>query len=128
MHRDAPKAHVAANCAGDQGKYWAMHDKLFANQRALKPDQLREYATEIGLDIDRFDTCFDDPARQAEIQADMAEGRKIGVRGTPSFGLGYTDSEDSKVEIVRVIRGAQPYTAFKKAIDEMLESPDKQAP
>lgn len=121
------KAHVAANCAGEQDKYWPMHDKLFANQRALKPDNLRQYAEELELDMTAFDACFDDDARQAEIQQDMAEGRKMGVRGTPSFGLGYTDG-DSQVKIIKFIRGAQPYAAFKSAIDELLSAPTQQTP
>ena len=125
FHRNAMQAHVAANCAGKQGKYWLMHDKLFANQRAMKPAQLREYAQTIGLDLDTYDQCFDDKTREAEIKKDIAEGQKIGVRGTPSFGLAYTGPKDSKVKVMRVIRGAQPYSAFKKAIDEMLASPSK---
>jgi len=125
FHRNAMKSHLAANCAGDQDKYWAMHDKLFANQRALQPEALRKYAEEVGLDMAAFDACLSDESRQAEIQADMAEGRKLGVRGTPSFALGYTDPESSKVRIVQVIRGAQPYSAFKKAIDKMLSAPVK---
>ena len=125
FHRNAMKAHLAANCAGAQGQYWPMHDKLFANQRALKPEQLREYAQGIGLDLDKYDKCLDDKAQLAEIKRDMAEGQKVGVRGTPSFGLGYTDPNSSKVKVIQVIRGAQPYTAFKKAIDGMLTAPKK---
>jgi protein-disulfide isomerase len=125
FHRNAMKAHVAANCAGQQGKYWPMHDKIFANQRAMKPEQLSEYAENIGLDPSKFNKCFDDDTQQAEIRADIAEGQKIGVRGTPSFGLGYTDPKNSKVKVLRVIRGAQPYTTFKSAIDAMLASPNK---
>lgn len=128
IHGDAMQAHVAANCAAEQDKYWPMHDKLFANQKALKPDSLRKYAEELELDMAAFDACFGDDARQAEIQQDMAEGRKLGVRGTPSFGLGYTDPGASEVKIIRFIRGAQPYSAFKSAIDEMLSAPSKQAP
>ena len=119
------KAHVAANCAGAQNQYWPMHDKLFANQRGLKPEQLREYAQEVGLDLDKYEKCLDDKTQQAEIKRDMAEGQKIGVRGTPSFGLGYTDPKGSNVRVIQVIRGAQPYSAFKKAIDGMLSAPKK---
>ena len=119
------KAHVAANCAGKQGQYWAMHDKLFANQRALKPEQMREYAQNINLDLEKYDKCVVDKTQEAEIQKDIAEGQKIGVRGTPSFGLAYTNPNGSKVKVMQVIRGAQPYTAFKKAIDGMLTAPEK---
>jgi protein-disulfide isomerase len=122
------KAHVAANCAADQGKYWQMHDKIFRSQPAIKPDQLRKYAQDVGLDMDAFDKCFNGTTKLAEIRNDMTQGTKMGVRGTPSFGLGYTDPKSSKVKIIRVIRGAQPYAAFKRAIDEMLSSPGKQAP
>jgi len=102
-----------------------MHDKLFASQRALKPAQLREHAQSIGVDLAQYDQCMADKTQEAEIKRDMAEGQKVGVRGTPSFGLGYTDPKGSKVKVVQLIRGAQPYSAFKKAIDEMLTPPKK---
>ena len=83
FHGDAMGAHIAANCALNQEKYWPMHDKLFVNQRALKPDDLRKYAEDLGLDMSAFDQCVADSAQRSEIQKDMAEGQKIGVRGTP---------------------------------------------
>lgn len=125
FHRNALKAHQAANCANDQGKYWEMHDRLFGNQRTLGEKELSGHAKAVGLDVAAFEECLQSGEHAPEIQKDIAEGRKAGVRGTPSFGLGYTEPESSEVMIVQLIRGAQPYSTFKRAIDALLKAEKK---
>lgn len=85
FHVDACRAAYAAECARQQGKFWAMHDTLFENRRKLKRPDLVGYAAKLGLDPERFGACMDDPATKATIQADIAAGRKIGVGGTPMW-------------------------------------------
>lgn len=109
-HTDAPKAAEAAHCAGEQGKYWEMHDRLFANQQALKVEQLRAHGAAIGLDPAAFNTCLDADKYQASIQADLAAGQKLGVNSTPSLFING-----------RLVMGAQPLEALKAIIDEELE-------
>jgi protein-disulfide isomerase len=121
MHSHAMKAAVAAQCAGDQGKYWEMHDKLFANQRALGDGDLTKYAEELGLEAKKFKECLDSGKFADQIKKDTAEGQKAGLTGTPSFLLGYSEP-NGKVKAVKKLVGAQPYAAFKAVIDELLSS------
>ncbi|MFQ5902498.1 MAG: DsbA family protein [Candidatus Binatia bacterium] len=121
IHSKAFKAHEAANCAGDQGKYWEMHDRIFTNQRTLEAKELSEHAGSIGLDLSTFEQCLNSGKHATEIRNDMAEGVKAGVRGTPTFLLGLTEPNgSSKVKATTIIRGAQPYTRFKQVIDSLL--------
>ncbi|MEE9615008.1 MAG: thioredoxin domain-containing protein [Thermodesulfobacteriota bacterium] len=119
FHKQAQKAAEAAQCAGEQGKYWEMHDTIFANQSAMKLDDLRGYGKKLGLESDRYNKCLDSGKYAQEVRDDMAAGQKIGIRGTPSFVIGKT-TKSGKIK-GKIIRGAQPYPAFKAAIDELLK-------
>jgi protein-disulfide isomerase len=114
MHPDAPLAAEAAVAADQQGKFWEMHDKLFANQQALKRPDLEKYAQDIGLDLTKFKAALDSGSAKARVQQDLAMGAQIGVQGTPNF---YIDG--------RNMAGAQPYEEFKKMVDEEIKSADK---
>ena len=119
IHPQAFKAAEAARCAGDQGRYWEMHDALFQNQRALGEPQLKHYAKGLGLDMAAFAACLDDGRHGDAVRADIAEAQSAGISGTPTFFLA-VEGEDGKLETVQKIRGAQPYAAFKSAIDAAL--------
>ena len=120
MHAQAMKASEAALCAADQGKFWEMHDRLFANQNALSPEALSKYAEALGLDMTQFKECLDSGKHAAQIKATMAEGQKAGITGTPGFFFGSIEA-DGKVRATGNLTGAVPYANFKDAIDEMLE-------
>ncbi len=124
MHKNAQKASEAGHCAGDQGKFWEMHDKLFENSRALGAENLLKYAEALGLDMKKFKECLDGGKSAEQIKKIMAEGVKAGVTGTPAFLLGFVES-DGKVKAVKKISGAQPYAAFKEAMDSLLASQKK---
>jgi protein-disulfide isomerase len=109
IHPDAPAAHAAAESANRQGKFWEMHDKIFANQRELKPEKFREYAKEMGLDLAKYDKDVPSADVKKKIDADSQEADKLGVSGTPAFFING-----------RYLSGAQPFDAFKKMIDEEL--------
>jgi protein-disulfide isomerase len=121
IHPQAFKAAEAALCAGDQGKYWEMHARLFANQRALGADQLGAHAQAVGLDEAKFSQCLSGGTKAAKVRRDLADGAKAGVTGTPAFFLGVADG--ATVKVVRVIKGAQPLASFKEAIDSALAAP-----
>ncbi len=121
MHGNAMKAAEAAQCANDQGKFWEMHDKIFANQQALKPEDLAKTAESLGMDGPKFKQCLESGKHDDQIKKDMAEGQKAGITGTPSFLLGYGES-NGRVKAVKLLVGAQPYAAFKAAIDELLST------
>jgi len=122
IHPNAFKAAEAAHCAGAQGKYWEMHDRLFANQGALAPAQLLVHGQELGLDPRAFRQCLDGEQYAAEIRKDLEDGQKAGIRGTPTFFLGLTDAKTSQLRPAKMIVGAQPYTSFKEAIETLLAS------
>jgi protein-disulfide isomerase len=120
FHQNALIAAVAASCAGDQGKFWEMHDLIFANQKAMGKDDLLGHAEKLGLDMGKFKECFESDKYANEAKQDMADGQKAGVRGTPSFFIGLTDPKSKEITAVKFIKGAQPYSAFKQALDELL--------
>lgn len=85
FHEDACQAAKAAVCAQDQGRFWELHDLMFANRTRLKPKDLLGYAAQIGVDVERFAACVDDPETVKRVQADIAQGKALGVGGTPTF-------------------------------------------
>jgi protein-disulfide isomerase len=109
MHANAPKAAEAAHCAGEQGKYWEMHAKLFANQRALEIPALKGYAKDLKLDQAKFDKCLDSGATAALVEEGRKAGTELGITGTPAFFVNGV-----------MISGAQPFDAFKEIIDVEL--------
>ncbi len=122
IHPAAFKAAEAARCGGDQGKYFEMHHQLFTNQRALTPPDLEAHAKTVGLDEAKFKTCLDSGKHAANVKADLAEGRRVGVSGTPGFLVGLTESNGSAVKAVKFINGAQPYANFKETLDVLLQT------
>ena len=120
IHPQAQKAHEAAHCAGEQGKYWEMHHSLFANQKTLGGKGQAFNSEALNLDSDRFQQCLELNKYAQRISQSIVEGRKAGVRGTPTFFLGYTGTQGEKVTAVRLMRGAYPYSSFKQAIDDLL--------
>jgi protein-disulfide isomerase len=120
IHPQAFKAAEAARCAGDQGRYWEMHDALFQNQRALGQLQLKQYAKGLGVDMAAFEACLEDGRHSDAVRADIAEAEAAGISGTPTFFLA-VESDDGKLKTLQKIRGAQPYSAFKSAIDAALD-------
>jgi protein-disulfide isomerase len=110
-HAQAPKAAEAAHCAGDQGKYWEMHGRLFAAGGKLEVESLKSYAKELGLDGAKFDKCLDSGEKATVVTAHKKAGEEAGVNGTPAFFVNGN-----------LISGAQPLDAFKKLIDRELQA------
>ncbi len=110
IHPKAPAAHAAAEAAHQQGKFWEMHDKIFANQRELSAEKFVEYATELDLDVDRFkkDVVSSDVKKQ--VDGDSGAAATLGITGTPAFFVNG-----------RYLSGAQPFASFKRLIDEELD-------
>jgi protein-disulfide isomerase len=113
FHNNAHTAAEAALAAKAQGKFWEMHAKMFANQQALDRPSLEKYAQEIGLNVDKFKADLDSGKWKKKVDDELAEGNKIGARGTPSFFI------NGKSFV-----GAQPFEAFKAKIDEELKNAD----
>ena len=123
LHPDAFKSHEAAACAGDQGKYWQMHDLLFTNSPARDVSQLSTQASMLGLDMKTFEACMNKGnggAHAAEIRASIARVQELGVGGTPLVLIGLTPAPGAPMKVIGSVYGAQPYAEFKAAIDAAL--------
>ncbi len=116
IHDHAIDAASAGRCAGEQDKFWQFHDAMFADQSKLKPDDLKADAKKLGLDTAKFNDCFDKGKYKRQIEADMTQGRDLGVDGTPAFFVNG-----------RPLTGAQPLSKFETTIDEELAGGQKQA-
>jgi len=122
-HPLARKAAEAALCALEQGKYWELHDRFFADQRKLAISDILQHADAIGANIDELRSCLEGGGHAAEIAGDLAEGRDLGVLGTPTFFVGSIDpGNKSRMRAVRSISGNVPYRAFEKVIAEVLDA------
>ncbi len=116
FHPNAPGASQAALAAGAQGKFWEMHDKIFAAnaaQQSIERPALEKFASELGLNMAKFKADLDAKAYQAMADRDTAQAQKLGASGTPSFFING-----------RRVRGAQPFEKFKEVIDEELKKAD----
>jgi len=109
IHPEAFKAGEAAHCAGEQSKFWEYHDRLFANQTALQPTDLKKYAVDLGLDATTFNACVDSSKYGDRVREGVAQGSRLGVNSTPTV---YING--------RLLSGAQPYETFVLVIDEEL--------
>jgi protein-disulfide isomerase len=109
FHPRAKPAALAALAAGEQGKYWEYHSKLFANAKAMQDADLEKYARELGLDLNRWKADMANPKLAAVIDRDQALAGKVGASGTPAFFING-----------RFLSGAQPIDNFKALIDEEL--------
>jgi protein-disulfide isomerase len=110
MHPQATKAAEAAACAGDQGKFWEMHDWMFANQGKLQVADLKQHAAEMGIQTDTFGECLDSGKYGPRWQRGLTDGQQYGVSGTPAFFING-----------RPLMGARPFEDFAQVIDDELE-------
>ena len=109
IHKDAEGAALAAEVAAKQGKFWEFHDRLFANQTKLGPEDLKQHARDLQLDMNRFETDLSKNEDKKRIDADVAEAKALGINGTPGTFING-----------RFVEGAQPFEVFAKIIDEEL--------
>jgi protein-disulfide isomerase len=98
LHPGADKAAAAGVCANDQGKFWAMHDKLFANQGAFSDADLAKYGSEIGLDADKFAKCLASPDTAKKVSNDINAGKVGGVSATPTFFVTIANASPVMIE------------------------------
>lgn len=123
LHPDAFLSHEAAACAGEQGKYWQMHDLLFTNSPAREVSQLTANAGMLGVDTKKFEECMNGgkgSKHAPEIRQSIARMQQLGVEGTPLVLIGLTPQAGSPMKVVSFVYGAKPYPEFKAAIDTAL--------
>lgn len=109
LHANAAPAAEAANCAGDQGKYWEFQDKLFSMEQKLGTDGFTKYASDLSLDQTKFSACLTSRKYEKEVQADYDFATNLGVQSTPTFFI-------NGLAVV----GAQPLNVFTNIIDQEL--------
>jgi protein-disulfide isomerase len=109
FHENAKPAAMAALAAGEQGKYWEYHEKLFDNQQALDEASLEKYAKDVGLNVAKWKASLKNPKSEEIITRDQALAGQLGASGTPAFFING-----------RKLSGAQPIDAFKRVIDEEM--------
>jgi protein-disulfide isomerase len=121
LHPNAKTAHIAAECADEQGKFWEYHDVLFEKQNQWNrisldaaSENFKGYAAELGLNSASFDTCLSSKSIADEVNADLVEAGQYGATGTPTFFIG--NEKDGFIKLV----GAQPFSAFQVIIDKQL--------
>jgi protein-disulfide isomerase len=119
IHKNTWDASLAAACANDQGKFWEMHDALFANQDRWNSEAtsrprgpIGDLAKGIGLDMAKYGTCMDSETHRPQIQANLAEAERRMVPSTPTFVFGD-----------KMVPGALPYDRFKEFVDAMAKEP-----
>jgi len=110
FHPNARKAAEASECAGEQGKFWEYHDKIFENQSSgLSIEKFKQWAKDLGLNSNKFNDCLDSGKYAQKVQADYQEGSQKGVNGTPATFVNG-----------QLVSGALPYESFKQIIDSLL--------
>ena len=119
QHKNSPGAHNAAACAGDQGKFWEMHDRLFGMQDQWNTEAtdnpkpfFEKYAQDIGLDTKAWEACYDARKHQNRIMANLAEGERRQVGSTPTFFIGN-----------KMYPGSLPYDVMKAIVDSAAKKP-----
>ena len=121
-HPNAFRAAEAGHCAGEQGKFWQAHDRFFANQNKLNPNDLVPHARALGMDGLKFDDCLKSGKYDEAIKKDIEEAQSLGIEGTPAFLIGLLSPNGRSVSVRKVILGAEPYDSFKQTLDELLSS------
>jgi protein-disulfide isomerase len=124
MHRNTVPASNAAACADEQGKFWPMHDRLFMAQDEWNGEAtdspkpfFKRYAQEVGLDVAKWETCYDARKYQKRISANLADGLRRGVPSTPTFVIGN-----------KLYRGMASYDALKAIVDSVAKATNSSSP
>ena len=111
MHPHAQMAAIASLAAGEQGKFWEMHYKMFANFRQLSQENILKWAGELGLDLDKFKAAMQSAKNQATLKKDLEDGELAGVSGTPTFFVNG-----------KHYNGPMEVTAVKPILDDELKA------
>jgi protein-disulfide isomerase len=109
IHPQARAASLAAICADRQGKFWEYHKLLFANQRALGDENLRDYAEQVGLEVESWGQCTQAPETAQKLAEDMLAAAQAGIQGTPGFLVNGI-----------LLSGARPFAAFEEVIEDEI--------
>ena len=121
LHPQAARAHEAAVCANEQGKFWEMHTSLFTNPITKDDAGLTKLAQGAGLNVQQFNSCLTSGRHTAKIQASVRRMEQLGIQGTPMTLIGYTPAPGQPMKVEKYIYGARPFGDFKATLDELLK-------
>ena len=121
LHPQAHRAHEAAACAAEQGKFWEMHASLFKLPPTRSDSDLTAQAKAIGLDLGSFGTCLSTGRHAGAIKESVARMEQLGINGTPMTLIGLTPGPGEPMKVVKYVYGAQPFSAFKEIIEPLLK-------
>ncbi|CAN5653304.1 thioredoxin domain-containing protein [soil metagenome] len=121
LHPTAARSHEAAACAGEEGKYWEMHNSLFANAPAKDDGALTAQARAIGANTGSFTACLSSGRYASPVQTSVARMEQLGIGGTPMTLIGLTPAPGQPMKVVSFVYGARPYADFKAAIEQLLK-------
>jgi protein-disulfide isomerase len=119
-HPGAFKAAEAAICAGEQGKFWAMHSRLFRLQDTRDFSDWTQHAKTLALNSTKFTQCLESEATASKVRKDLADGKSAGVKVTPTFFLGRAEEKSPKMTVLNKLEGAGAFSRFKEALDNVL--------
>jgi protein-disulfide isomerase len=128
IHPFALKAAEAVRCAGEQSTYWEMHYRLYQNQNALDVGSMPAHAQALGMNLAAFTACLNSGKYATGIRKDMADASAAGISGTPTFVVGLVNTRnpnDRNIKVLQQIIGAQPFEAFKAALEKALAAANK---
>jgi len=120
LHPESIRAHEAAHCAGEQNRYWEMHQVLWGPAGSHTADRLLGLARNAALDMDAFGRCVESRRSDEAIRKTSQLAVELGATGTPTFFIGLLDSEKNTVSVLQGLSGAQPYDVFATALDSAL--------
>ena len=119
MHPKAAKAAEASHCAGEQGKFWEVHELMMTKQESL--DDLSSYAASLNLDVRKFDECVGAGQYAKTVQNGIALAQKLRINAVPGFVIGWIDSSNpGKLTGISMIQGAMPFASFQMELDAAL--------
>lgn len=128
VNTESQDAALAAYCAGDQNKFWEMHDALFSNNRdvenqsSFSDKRLSSIAQTVGLDMTAYQDCYDSGKYKDQVKQDFDDATAANIQGTPFFVMTYKVNGETKTE---TIDGAQPINVFQQKIEAALLIADK---
>jgi protein-disulfide isomerase len=115
----------AARCAGEQGKFWELHDRLFATQSEPSGADMPSHAKALGLDVENFNACLISSRYADNIRLSIAGAKRIGIFGTPAFLIGTVSEDGNFMKVSKLLVGGESLDPIKKALDELLADSKK---
>lgn len=125
LHPEAIRAHEAAQCGAEQGRFWDLHYRLFSAPGTHTAEQLAARASEAGVNLPNWQSCMESGRTRPGIERSVETAAGLGATGTPTFFIGLRDPATGQIRVVTGIVGAQPFEYFQKALDALLDRIDQ---